>query len=322
LENPPVGSRRQFVAGTLAALSASSAAALPALAAEPRAAGTTPAAPPTRKIKLGLIGCGGRGAWITSFFVKHGGYQFHAVADYFHAVADQTGDDLGTDKARRFSGLSGYKRLIDSGVEAVVIEDVPCFYPEQARAAVEAGCHVYIAKPVAVDVPGCLAIQQAAGLATQKKLCFLVDYQLPTQTPNIEVANRIRSGALGRLAHILSFGLCGGGPDPADGPTIEHLFRGQAWNSRVALGGDNFAFYDIHILDGVTWVMGKRPVAACGRSRILRPGPHGDRSDCSGVLYEYDDGVIWNHVTNALSNNGDFSALTASFFGLQATARI
>jgi predicted dehydrogenase len=312
--------RRSFLAATGGALAAT-AGVLPGLAAQTQAAEAKPPAPP-RKITLGLIGCGGRGAWITGFFVKHGGFQFRAVADYFQDVAEGTGASLGIDKARCFAGLSGYKRLIDSGVDAVVIEDVPCFYPEQAKAAVDAGCHVYIAKPIAVDVPGCLVVGATAKLATRNKRCFLVDYQLPTQTPNVEVANRIREGALGRLGHVLSYGLCGGGADLPDGPTIEHLFRQQLWTSRVALGGDNFAYYDIHIIDGVTWIMGKRPVGACGRSRIFRPNPHGDRSDCSGVMFDYEDGVIWNHVTNAVQNNCDLPTLTAEFYGTQATGRI
>ena len=199
---------------------------------------------------------------------------------------------LGVDKSRRFSGLSGYKRVIDSGVEAVALEDIPYFYPEQAKAAVEAGCHVYMAKPIAVDVPGCLAIEAAGKRATQKNRCFLVDYQIPTDPPNIEVANRIRDGALGPLGHIhlLRPGLQAWA-DPPKGPTIESRLRGEIWLSDIALGGDDIVSYDIHIIDGVIWVMGKRPVAACGRSRICRPNPHGDRTDCGGVVYEYDDGV-------------------------------
>ena len=128
-----------------------------------------------RKIKIGLIGCGSRGSWIATFFQKHGGFELHAIADYFPETANTWGDKLGVDKARRFSGLHGYKKLIDSGVEAVVIEDVPAFYPEQAKAAVEAGCHVYMAKPMAVDVPGCLTVDAAATLATKKHLCLLVE---------------------------------------------------------------------------------------------------------------------------------------------------
>ena len=321
-EAKPAMTRRQFVEGTMAAaVAAPSLGAVSAFGAEAAAPKASPPAI-SRKIKTGLIGYGGRGSWITSFFQKHGGFHFHAVAEYFPEIAEQAGNALGIDKSRRFSGLSGYKRLIDSGVEAVVIEDIPCFYPEQAKAAVEAGCHVYVAKPVAIDVPGCLSIQASVRLATEKRRCFLVDYQFPTQPANIEVANRIRQGGLGKLAHIHSYGLDSAGAPPPKGPSLESRFRGQTLTGDIALGGDVLLFFDIHIIDGVTWVTGKRPVAAFGQSRICRPAANGDRIDLSSVVYQYDDGVVWNHVTNSLPNNCDFTQLTASFFGTQATAHM
>ena len=102
--------RRLFLGSTLAASVLS---ALPTRAEEAKPV-------PARKIKVGLIGCGGRGMWLTNLFNKHGGYEFHAVADYFPDVADKAGEALKVDKARRFSGLDGYKKLLDSGVEAVI----------------------------------------------------------------------------------------------------------------------------------------------------------------------------------------------------------
>jgi len=285
-------------------------------------AGEAPAPEPKQKLKLGLIGCGGRGLWLAKLFQKHGGYDVHAVSDYFPNAAQVGAKALGVDPARCFSGLSGYKKLLESGVEAVVIIDVPYFYPEQAKAAVDAGCHVYMAKPIATDVPGCLAHEASGKLATQKKRCFLVDYQLPLATSNIEVATRVREGALGPLAHIVSYGFSGAWGDPAKGPNIEGRLRGGVWLSDVALGGDNIVSYDIHIIDGVQWLMGKRPVSACGRSRTLRPNPHGDRCDCGAVVYEYEDGVIWTHLVQALNNDPEIGSLKAMVYGLSATAQI
>jgi hypothetical protein len=133
-----------------------------------------------RKIKLGLVGQGGRGRWIARLFQKHGGYQITAVADYFPEVADQAGEEFGVEKKYRFSGLKGYQKVIDSGVEAIVLKTPPCFFPEHAKAAVEAGVHMYMAKPIAVDVPGCLAIQEAGRQANRKNRIFWVDYQMPS----------------------------------------------------------------------------------------------------------------------------------------------
>jgi len=308
----PELSRREAIAAAIAA------------ASMPMLAGAGEANPPEakRKIKLGLIGGGGRGLWIAKLFQQHGGYDLHAVADYFPNAAQAAAKALGVDPARCFSGLSGYKKLLESGVEAVVIIDVPYFYPEQAKAAVDAGCHVYMAKPIATDVPGCLAHEASGKLATQKKLCFLVDYQLPLAPSNIEVAARVREGALGPLAHIISYGFSGAWGDPPKGPTIEGRLRGGVWLSDVALGGDNIVSYDIHIIDGVQWLMGKRPVSACGRSRTCRPNPHGDRTDCGAVVYEYDDGLLWTHLVQALNNNPEIGSLKAMVYGQSATAQI
>jgi predicted dehydrogenase len=281
------------------------------------------AGPPPRKIKLGQIGYGGRGRWIAKLFQQHGGYEFTAVADYFPEVARAAGEALGVDKARRFSGLSGYRKLLASGVEAVVIQDVPYFYPEQAQAAVDAGCHVYTAKPVAVDVPGCLAIGAAAAQATRQKRCFLADYQLPLQKPVVEVAQRVRRGAIGKLAHVLSIGFgWQGWPDPPLGATIESRLKDEIWLSDTALSGDTIVSYDIHIIDAIVWLLGRRPAAACGVSRTCRPTPHGDRTDSAGVVYQLDDGTLWTHSTQAITNSFDVTTLSASFFGLEATAHI
>jgi predicted dehydrogenase len=179
-----------------------------------------------------------------------------------------------------------------------------------------------MAKPIAVDVPGCLAIEALGRRAAAKQRCFLVDYQLPTEEPNIEVARRIREGGLGPLAHIVSFGFSGAWADPPKTPTLESRLRNEIWLSDVALGGDNIVSFDIHIIDGVVWVLGKRPVAASGRSRTCRPNPSGDRTDCAGVVYEFDDGVLWTHVVHALNDNADLTSLSASFFGQAATGHI
>jgi len=308
--------RRRFCADMI---TASAAAAFGA--GLPASAGASSKVETERRIKIGIVGLGGRGKWIAGLFKAHGGYELAAAADYFEAVVQKQGEQLGVPATKRFSGLSGYKRVLDTGVEALVIEDVPCFYPEQASAAVEAGRHVYVAKPIAVDVPGVRAMEAAANKATAKKLCFLVDYQLPTDAGNQEVAKRVRDGALGTLAHIYSGGLSSRWTDPERESTIENLLRGGAWLSHVNLGGDNIVSYDIHIVDGVTWVMDKCPLGACGISRAVEKH-HGDRTDCGGVVFQYDDGMFWTHITQALKNNAWIYNLAADFMGVRATAHV
>ena len=307
--------RRRFLGSALATTAVGSLA--PAMVAQTPAQ----AAPVTgRKIKLGLIGCGGRGAWLGGLFKQHGGFEIHATADYFQAAADKAGDALGVDKARRFSGLGAYEKLIASGCEAVTVVNIPRFHATHARAAIDAGLHVYAAKPVAIDVPGALAIQAAGKLATEKKLVYLVDYQMPNDPVNMEVFKRIHGGGLGRLMHIDSHGFSDVWPDPADRRTENLLHSGQ-WLTAIALGGDFIVEYSVHTIDAVLRAVGKRPVKAAGRTRRCRANAKGDGRDLYLVTYEFEDGLVWTHRCQAL-HNGQDAIIRAEIYGDAAYAQI
>src|SRR5512137_1576813 len=150
-------------------------------------------------LDLGLIGCGGRGSWIAKHFADSGKYRLSACADYFQDKVDAVGEKHGIDRSRRYTGLSGYKRLLDSRLDAVVIETPPYFHPQQAADAVDAGKHVYLAKPIAVDAPGCLTIADAGKRATAKKQAFLVDFQTRADELYREALRRVRRGDIGPL---------------------------------------------------------------------------------------------------------------------------
>jgi predicted dehydrogenase len=284
-------------------------------------------AKPARKIKIGFIGCGGRGFWIAKLFQRHGGYAIHALADYFPAVAATTGQALGVDEARRFTGLSGYQKLIASGIEAIVIIDVPYFYPEQAQAAVAAGLHVYMAKPVAVDVPGALAIGLSGQAATQQQRVFLVDYQMPTDPLNIEVYKHIAAGGLGKLQTIFSTGAAGGNVfnDPPLTQNLESRLRGLIWVNDDALGCGYIGNYDIHVVDAVLRATGRMPVAAYGWGARFRNAPHGDALDSTCVMFTFEDGMVWNHQSPHGTTDDWFSgngSLAATLQGSDADARL
>ena len=182
--------RRAFIAET-------SAAALSVSVLNP---GTVFGSRANSSIKIGMIGCGGRGTWLADLFKENGNYEITGAADYFQDKVDAFGDKFGISERNRFTGLSGYKRLLETGVDAVAIESPPYFHPEQAEAAVAAGKHVYLAKPVAVDVPGCRSIESSGRTATEKSLCFLVDFQTRADQYYIEALKRVHDGALGTFA--------------------------------------------------------------------------------------------------------------------------
>jgi predicted dehydrogenase len=180
-----------------------------------------------------------------------------------------------------------------------------------------------MAKPVAVDVPGCLAIEAAGKLATQKKLCFLIDYQMPTDPINIEIAKRVWDGGLGKLLAVTTLGAGGGAnmrKDPPKGRTIEGRLRDLIWCNDIPLGGDPIVNYDIHAIDTAVWIIHRRPTSAVGYSRIFRSNPQGDRLDLAFVTYECPDGLLWNHQTFAIPDHG--RSLVTNVNGELASAQI
>ena len=183
--------RRNFLIG--------SASAAAALALKPGIALGTKAG---SKIELGLIGCGGRGVWLADLFEAHAEFKITAVADYFEDRAERSGERFQVDASRRTSGLSAYKRLLEGKLDGVVIESPPYFHPEQAAAAVEAGRHVFVAKPIAVDVPGCRSIGESGKKAAEKKIAFLVDFQTRTSEFYREAVKRVHQGDIGKFAMI------------------------------------------------------------------------------------------------------------------------
>ncbi len=104
-------------------------------------------------IEVGLVGCGGRGNWIAPFFLEHAGARVVAVADVIGSRLDSTREKLQLDSDRAYWGPDAYRELAQSKLDAVVIETPTYFHPAHAAAAVDAGKHVFCAKPVAVDVP-------------------------------------------------------------------------------------------------------------------------------------------------------------------------
>ncbi len=254
------------------------------------------------KIKIGMIGLGGRGSLILERLDFHGGYEIAAVADYFKDVAGTVGEKHAVPADRRFSGLNGYRKLVDSGVDAVFFETPPYCFPEHVEYAVDKGRHIYMAKPVACDVPGTLSIEASAERAKKLDKVFLVDFQERVDPYIIETVKRIHDGALGEIG-ILNV-VCGsnGFEDPPLTKTIESRLQDLIWVNDVALGGGYLVNYDIHAMDVALWIAQDRPVNAFGRSRMVLENTHGDARRSYSVTYEFEDGHIMNHTGEHLKN--------------------
>ena len=259
------------------------------------------------KINLGLVGCGGRGTWIAKLFRDNGGYNVAAVADYFQDRADNAGNELGVPQANRFTGLKGYLKVLEK-VDAVALETAPYFRPEHAAAAVEAGKHTYLAKPIAIDVPGCLSIEDSGKKANSKKLVFLIDFQTRADPFYMEALRRVHDEkAIGEIAfgEATYHATC---PfrrmydtwrsDPENGEN-----RLRAWGLDKVLSGDIITEQNIHTLDVMNWIMEAPPLWAVGTGgRKVRPV--GTCWDTFSALFQYPNNVGITFSSRQIEGHG------------------
>jgi myo-inositol 2-dehydrogenase/D-chiro-inositol 1-dehydrogenase len=240
------------------------------------------------KLEIGLVGCGGRGSWIADLFARSGLYRLSACADYFKDRADGVGNRHSIDATRRYDGLSAYKRLLESKLDAVVIETPPGFHPLQAWDAVEAGKHVFLAKPVAVDVPGCLKIADAGKRATEKKQVFLVDFQARAHEQFRDAVRQVHEGAIGKLVLAEAFYPWSGGGRGEPPKTPEEQLRN--WYYVLPLSGDFIIEQSIHALDMATWILNADPVSviATGGHKVR---PANSIFDHFAAIYMFPDNL-------------------------------
>jgi predicted dehydrogenase len=248
------------------------------------------------KISLGSIGCGGRGTWIAGLFQKHGGYEITAAADYFPDRVNTFGDKYNVPAGRRFTGLKGFQRLLEAKVDAVVIESPPYYHHIHAAAAVEAGVNVYLAKPMAVDVPGCRSIEASAKKAEEKKLAYLIDFQTRTDPFYQEAIRRVqKNGDIGRIisgeASYVAGSPFGRMVKDLEANPQDPELRLRAWGISRALSGDIITEQNIHCLDVMTWVLDQHPVKAQGTGG-LKSRTAGDIWDHFSVIFWFPDDVL------------------------------
>jgi predicted dehydrogenase len=303
--------RRRFIAGTSASV-------LTFTILKP---GLVGAAEGNSKIDIGLIGCGGRGKWIANLFQKHGGYNIVAVADYFQDHANEAGEQFQVPAGNRYTGLSGYRKLLEQKLDAVVIESPPYFHPIHAAAAVEAGKHVYLAKPIAVDVPGCLTVEQSGKAATGKKLCFLVDFQTRANKLYKEAVQRVHRGELGKIVSVEANYQCG-----ATWEKMDQLLRQdpknpenrlRAWGVDRVLSGDIITEQNIHALDVACWMLDAHPLRAYGTGGRTREFV-GNCWDHFAVVYYFPNDIVVSF--NSHQSGFGYDDILCRVYGLKGTA--
>ena len=254
------------------------------------------------------------------------GLEIAALADVFPdrvaAAREQLKKDKGIDvpDSRCFTGFDAYLKLIDSGVDVVLHCTPPHFRPAHFAAAVAAGKHSFLEKPVAVDPTGVRAVLATAEQAAAKGLSVMTGTQLRREASRIEVRNRVLDGAIGDILSVRAFRNQGAlwYRTRQDGwSDMEWMLRD--WVNWNWLSGDHIVEQHIHHLDAMIWVLGKAPVKAVGMGgRVHRQT--GDQYDFFSVDYAFDNGVHMHSTIRQVS--GCANLRDETFVGTKGSASL
>jgi predicted dehydrogenase len=288
-------SRRDFLKQTTGTLATSTVAGA-ALARSAHAAGSD-------QIKIALIGCGGRGVGAAQNCLDvRDNIKLVAVADAFEDNARRAaeslkkayGDKVDVPAERVFFGFDAYQKAIHTGVDLVLLVTPPGFRPLHYRAAVEAGKHVFMEKPVCVDAPGFRSVQETNRLAQQKGLKIAVGLNMRHTPSYQETVRRVQDGAVGPLSFLRCYGNNAGvWVRPRKPEQTETEYQMRNWYYFVWLSGDLIVEQTVHLIDAANWAKGAFPVEAHGMGgRQVRTGKdHGQVYDHFAVEYTYADGT-------------------------------
>lgn len=280
-------------------------------------------------VRVGLLGCGGRGTEDATNLLDTGGARIVALADLFQDQLDaarasfdklqQAKGYSAIDASQLFVGPNAYREIAASKeVDAIVVATPPFFHPLHLEAVVAAGKHVYLEKPVAVDVPGAKKVIDI-GKRAEGKLSLDVGFQIRDCPPFVEMVRRIHGGALGKIACGEAYYLTGYIDRPAWPNASPAERRLRNWLYDRALSGDIIVEQNIHVIDICNWVLQAHPMKASATgSRLGRPPNDGDCSGNYNVVFQYPDGVDVTFSSTQFAKG--WWDVTERFFGTKGTS--
>ena len=283
----------------------------------------------TNAIKVGIVGCGGRGTGATAQAIKaDDGAELVSMADIYTERIDESlaslekflkpevRTRLKVEKAKKFAGLDGYQKLIDSGVDVVLLATPPGFRPVQLRAAVEAKKHLFVEKPVATDAVGVRHVLETVKMAREKKLNLVAGFCWRYANQIVETFDKINAGAIGNI--VSYYGTYYTSPvkpmppaseRPAGMSDMEWQIRN--WYNFVWLCGDSLVEQAIHTVDKVAWAFNDQPPVSCvavGGRQI--PAEGGNIFDHFQVNYLYPNNVratvVNRQMVGCYNENADY----------------
>lgn len=308
------------------------AAATPFIAGLPMASGAGYWAAGSDRLRVGLVGCGGRGTGAALQALNADpGAVLVAVGDVFadrvktgldaitEELGDRAADKLDVPESRRFVGFDAYKHVLAQDIDVILLCGYPNSRPEQLRAAVDAGKHIFAEKPVAVDAAGIRSVIESSQLASSKGLSLLVGFCWRHCNGMRIAFDKILSGGVGKITAAYTNYLGGTLNKRPRKPEWSDLeFQMRNWWHFTWISGDHIVEQAVHSVDRLAWAMGDRPplrATALG-GRAARSGPeHGNVYDHFSVVYDYDHGVKGYHncrqIDGTPADNSDYIHGTA-----------
>jgi myo-inositol 2-dehydrogenase / D-chiro-inositol 1-dehydrogenase len=284
-------------------------------------------------IKIGLVGCGGRGtgAAIQALNTKGGDLKLVALGDVFgdrvqgcyRAIKGQHGEKVDVPNDRQFSGFDAYKKVIETDCDLVILATPPGFRPLHFAAAVDAGKHVFMEKPVAVDAQGVRAVLEANEKAKQKDLAVAVGLQRRHERKYMETVKAIQDGAIGDIILARAYW---NGDKPwfkqrqKDWTELEYQMRN--WYQFNWLCGDHIVEQHIHNLDVINWIMNDYPASAQGQggSQHYNGPDHGEIFDHHFVEFTYGKGCTM--LSQCRHIPGTWNAVSEHVHGTKGSADV
>jgi predicted dehydrogenase len=263
-----------------------------------------------KSIKVGLVGCGGRGTGAAAQALRADDYAvLTAVADVDpdrieksldslrRVMKEQAGDKVKVEDGQKYLGLEAYQKVVDSGVDVVLLATPPGFRPSQYKYAVQAGKHLFVEKPVAVDAPGVRSVLEQTAVAQQKGLNVVAGFCWRYSNYITETFDKVLNGAIGDIvAYYATYYTSPVKPMPPASTRPAGMSDVQwqiaNWYNFVHLCGDGLVEQAVHSVDKVAWAMRDQPPVSCvavGGRQI--PAEGGNIFDHMEVNYLYPNDV-------------------------------
>lgn len=276
-------------------------------------------------IRVGLVGCGGRGSGAANQAMKaDSNIRLTAMGDVFpqrlqsslNALKKEEPDKVDVDPEKQFIGLDAFQKVIDSGVDVVLLTTPPAFRPQHMKAAIEAGKHVFVEKPMATDATGLRSVMATVAEAKRKKLAVVAGFCWRYDYARRELYKRIHDGEIGDIRSIYATYYTGpvnpAQPETQRTPDLTDLaWQLKYWQNYVWLSGDSICEQAIHSVDKIAWALkDEMPVKAVANGGRQIPAHAGNIYDHFSVVYEYANGIRTHlgsrQIAGCYNENSDY----------------